>query len=120
MYLMVTVISNQEKLKPILKSLKAIDIKGSIVINSQGSSSIDNNYGEYRPALDSALSSISEVTNYKKTILSLIETDEKVKEAMDTIQALLGHNLKKPNTGIMFTIPLAGMGTNFVKGQEMI
>lgn len=116
MYLLVTVVSNQEKLKPILKALKSLDIRGSIVINSQGSSSIDNNYGDYRPALDSVLSSISELENYKKTILSLIETEEKVNEAMDAIQALLGHNLKKPNTGIMFTIPLASITRNFYNG----
>ncbi|PKM95366.1 MAG: hypothetical protein CVU84_06725 [Firmicutes bacterium HGW-Firmicutes-1] len=114
MYLMVIVISNTEKLKSIIKALKNIDIKGSIVIDSMGTTNIDNSYLGYRPAIESTLRTISEVTNYKKTLLSIVDSEEKVLEAMDMIEALLGNNMKKTNTGIMFTIPMS----SYFSGQS--
>ncbi len=108
MYLLVTVISNGEKIRPVLKALKSIGIKGILVIDSMGSTNIDNNYSGYRPAIESTLISISELAHYKKTIFSIIESEETVNAAMDTIEKVLGNNMKKPNTGIMFTIPMIG------------
>lgn len=106
MYLLVIVLSNIRKLKPLVKSLKDIGIKGITVIDSVGSTSIENNYYEYRPIIGSALESISQRVNYKKTLLSVVHCENHVLEAMDLVEKLLGDNLQKPNTGIVFTIPV--------------
>lgn len=106
MYLLVTVICNIDKIKAVLKALKNIDVNSSIVIDSMGTNNIENNYLGYRPAIESSLMSISDVAFYRKTILSIIDSEEKVELAMDTIEKELGRNMKKPNTGIMFTVPL--------------
>ena len=109
MYLMITVMSHTEKLKASLKALKGVGIKTNLVIDGMGTTNIDNNYIGYRPALETTLMSISESSQYRKVILSVIDSEEMVEKAMDEVQKALGNNLKKPNTGIMFTIPLLGL-----------
>lgn len=115
MFFMVTVLSETRRLKAVLKELDKLGIKGSIVIDSLGTNSIQKSYSEYKPVLESSLISISEATRYKKTILSAVDNEELVEQAMDAVTKLLGNNLKKPNTGIMFTIPMVG----FVEGSQL-
>ncbi len=115
MYFLVTVLSETRRLKAVLKELERLGIKGSIVIDSMGTNSIQKSYSEYKPVLESSLISISETTRYKKTILSAVEDEELVEKAMNAVTKLLGNNLKKPNTGIMFTIPMVG----FVEGSQL-
>lgn len=113
MYLMVTVLSETRRLKAILKALNNMGIEGSVVLDSMGTNSLQNSYSDYRPFLESSLIAISEKTRYKKTIISTVTDDTMVEQAMDKIQEILGHDLKKPNVGIMFTIPML----SFVEGS---
>lgn len=115
MYFMVTVLSETRRLKAVLKELDKLGIKGSIVVDSLGTNSIQKSYSEYKPVLESSLISISEATRYKKTILSAVENEELIEEAMEAVSKILGSNLKKPNTGIMFTIPMVG----FIEGSQL-
>ena len=115
MYLMVTVLSETRRLKAILKALKSMGIEGSVVLDSMGTNSLQNSYSDYKPFLESSLIAISEKTRYKKTILSTVTNDALVEEAMDKIQEILDYDLKKPNVGIMFTIPML----EFVEGSML-
>lgn len=115
MYLMITVISKTGKLKLLLNELKKIGIKQSIVIDSVGTTNIDEHYSSYRPIVESTLISISEVNHYRKTILSIVENEDLVKQGMAIIEDVLGKNMKKPNTGITFTIPILGLSSETFK-----
>ncbi len=112
---MVTVLSETRRLKAILKALSNMGIKGSVVIDSMGTNSLQNSYSDYKPFLESSLIAISEKTRYKKTIISTVTDDVLVEKAMDKIQEILGQDLKKPNVGIMFTIPML----TFVEGSAL-
>ena len=106
MYLMITVISNIDKLKPTLKALKSVGTKSNVAIDAIGTNNIDSSYLAYQSAIESALLSISQVAQYRKVILSIILDEEMFLKATDAVRKVLGNDLKKPNTGIMFTIPL--------------
>ena len=106
MYLMITVISNIDKLKPTLKALKSVGTKSNVAIDAIGTNNIENSYLASQSAIESALLSISQVAQYRKVILSIIPDEEIFLKATDAVRKVLGNDLKKPNTGIMFTIPL--------------
>ena len=109
MYLMITVLSDTRRLKAILKALKNMGIEGSVVLDSMGTNSLQNSYSDYKPFLESSLIAISEKTRYKKTIISTVTDDTMVEQAMDNIQEILGHDLKKPRLGMMFVLPVTHM-----------
>ncbi len=115
MYVMITVLSETRRLRAVLKALNNAGIEGSIVLDAVGTNSLQNHYSDYKPFLESSLIAISEKARYKKMILSTVAEDALVNKAMDAVSDVLGENLKKPNVGIMFTIPMFG----FVEGSQL-
>lgn len=112
MYLMVTVISNTDKTKPILKALKHIGAKSNVVIDAVGTNNMDSSNITYQAAIESTLLSISQIAHYRKVILSIISEEEIFFKATEEVKKVLGNDLKKPNSGIMFTIPFSAVGMN--------
>lgn len=110
MYLMITVISNIDKIKPIMKGLKHIGIKNNVILDALGTNSMETTDLTYQPAIESVLSSISQVSQYRKVILSIILEEELFFKATQEVEKALGNDLKKPNSGIMFTIPFSPIG----------
>lgn len=110
MYLMITVISNTDKIKSIVKALKSVGTKSNVVLDALGTNNMDSSDITYQPAIESALLSISQVSQYRKVILSIISEEELFFKATEVVKKVLGNDLKKPNSGIMFTIPLSTIG----------
>ncbi len=109
MHAMITILSNPSKLKPVLKALKGLGIHQSVVIDGMGTSNFDKIYDTYRPAMESAILSVSEVAHYRKVIVSIAHNEEEIELAMDAVETLLGKDLKKPNTGIIFSVPMVNL-----------
>lgn len=110
MYLMITVISNTDKIKSVMKGLKNIGTKSNVVLDALGTNGIESSDLTYQPAIESALLSISQISQYRKVILSIIVEEELFFKATEEVKKVLGNDLKKPNSGIMFTIPLSSVG----------
>ena len=72
MYLMVTVITNIDKTKPMLKALKHVGAKSNVVVDAIGTNNMDSSNITYQAVIESALLSISQITHYRKVILSII------------------------------------------------
>lgn len=94
MYLMITVISNIDKLKPTLKALKSVGTKSNVAIDAIGTNNIENSYLASQSAIESALLSISQVAQYRKVILSIIPDEEIFLKATDAVRKVLGNDLK--------------------------
>lgn len=109
MHMLVTVLGNPSKLKQVLKAYNGLGIGQSVVVDGLGTSNFDNAYESYRPALESTLLSVSEVAHYRKVVLSVVHREADIEKAMDAAEKLLGSNMKKPNTGIIFAIPMVNL-----------
>ncbi len=106
MYAMFAVINDTKKVKKIIKMLSEIGIKGATVIDTMGGGKYCSSYLSCRPAVGSALRSVSDTKIFNKTIFSIIYCEKHVLEAMELIENILGGDMKKADTGIAFTIPV--------------
>ncbi|MDK2798815.1 MAG: hypothetical protein PWP27_317 [Clostridiales bacterium] len=106
MYAMFVVVKNTKKIKKIVNALNEIGIKGATIIDTMGGGNYYNNYLGSRPAIGSALRTIEDVSIFNKTIISIVYCEKHVIDAMDAIEAILGGDMKKPNSGIIFTVPV--------------
>lgn len=108
MYAMFAVIGDTKKVKPIINKLKEIGIKGATIIDAMGGGSFGSSYLSRRPAIGSSLRAINDTSyyHYHKLVLSVVYCEKHVLAAMDAIEEILGGDMKKPGTGIVFTIPV--------------
>ncbi|MDK2798816.1 MAG: hypothetical protein PWP27_316 [Clostridiales bacterium] len=106
MYVLFIVLNEVEHVADILMKMKDLGLRGATVIDSMGS----------RKVLDKDMYNVSFIGGLvralegdqraSKTIFSVIERKEQVKRAMDEIEKILGGDMKKPNKGIMFVLPV--------------
>ncbi|MBZ4646190.1 MAG: hypothetical protein PWR27_1100 [Petroclostridium sp.] len=106
MYVMFAVISDTKKLKKIINTLRDIGLKGATIIDSMGGGNYYNSYLTGRPAIGSALRAINDTGEFNKTIMSVVYCEKHVLAAMDAIEEILGGDMKKPGSGIIFTVPV--------------
>lgn len=101
---MVLILSKVDVLDSLLEGYSAAGISGATIIDSVGLammlSKLESNF--LSSSIKSMFGSNSEEDN--KTILSIIE-DDKLDLARRVIYSTVG-DLSKPNTGILFTVPL--------------
>ncbi|NLC55167.1 MAG: hypothetical protein GX769_04715 [Erysipelothrix sp.] len=106
MHALIIVLNKTELMEEILNSLMAIGVKGATILDSQGMGSkiLSKNYsssnlfGAFKTAFDRE-------HPYNKTIFTVIEGEELLHKAMETIQAIAG-DLSNPGEGLMFTVPV--------------
>lgn len=106
MHVLVLVLNNTQYLEDILNNLMAIGVKGATILDSQGMGSkiltqqyaSSNLFGTLKTAFDRE-------HPYNKTIFTVIEDEELLHKAMDTIKSVAG-DLSKPGEGLMFTMPV--------------
>jgi nitrogen regulatory protein P-II 1 len=101
MKLLILFLNKVEKLEEVLEGFVEIGITGATVIDSVGMGHI---LSEEVPIFAGLRFMFAGAKPHNKTIFSVIK-DEKVEEAISLLQKILG-DLKKPGTGIAFTIPL--------------
>ena len=101
MKLLILFLNKVEKLEEVLEGFVEIGITGATVIDSIGMGHI---LSEEVPIFAGLRFMFAGAKPHNKTIFSVIK-DEKEEEAIRLLQKILG-DLKKPGTGIVFTIPL--------------
>ncbi len=108
MYVLFIVLNQPEFLPDVLYKMKQLRIRGATVIDSMGATSISKEI--YRiPMIGGFMKSIDGDTHSNKTVFSVIEREEQVEEAMEEIEKIIGGDMKQPNKGIMFVLPVTHM-----------
>ncbi len=102
MFLLVLVLNQTNKLEKILQKLYEAGITGTTVIDSQGwgETTMENLpfFGGIRSILSGKLS-------HNKVLFSVINSEEKTKNAIQVIETVTG-DLEAGGKGILFTLPL--------------
>lgn len=106
MYVLVLVINKTEYMEDVLNNLMEIGVKGATILDSQGMGSkiltqqyaSSNLFGALKTAFDRE-------HPYNKTIFTVIESQELLDKAIETIRSIMG-DLDKPGEGLMFTLPV--------------
>ncbi|WHH57532.1 hypothetical protein [Petroclostridium sp. X23] len=106
MYVLFIVLNEVEYLTQILTEMKSLGLRGATVIDTMGSKKILNRDMESMSFLNGIVRALEGDNRANKTVFSVIERKEQVENAMDAIEKILGGNMKKPNKGIMFVLPV--------------
>ena len=106
MYLLVIVLPEERQLSQLLTKFVEIDVRGATIINSYGMGVL---LSQDIPMFSSLRSFISGENNRinNHTMFSVIRTDETLNQAIEMVKTFI--DFSKPNSGIMFTIPLVNM-----------
>lgn len=108
MYVLFVVLNEPEYLSEVLYQMKKLRLRGATIIDSMGASAISKEMYNI-PVIGGLMKSIDGDTHYNKTIFSVIEREEQVKAAMEAIEKIVGGDMKKPDKGIMFVLPVTHM-----------
>lgn len=106
---LVLVLNETKYLEDILNNLMTIGVKGATILESQGMGSAiltgnfasSNRFGALKTAFDRE-------RPYNKTIFAIIEDEELLHLAIETIKEVSG-GLSKPGEGLLFTIPVGNV-----------
>jgi len=108
MFALFIVLNEPEYLPQVLYKIKQLDIRGATVIDSMGASAISKDVYNI-PLIGGLMKSMDGDIHYNKTIFSVIEREEQVQKVMRNIEKILGGDMKRPNKGIMFVVPVTHM-----------
>lgn len=106
MFVLFIVLNEIEYLHDIITKMREVGLRGATIIESMGSTTIVENDLYTNSFLASIVSAIEGKNKASRVIFSLIEKEEQVKSAIREVQEILGGDLKKPNLGIMFVLPV--------------
>jgi len=102
MKLLVFVLNKEELLEDVLEAFIEAGITGATILDSEG-------MGRFLTFEVPLFADFREFMKgnkpYNKTILSLVENQEKIKRVEELIEKICG-SLSKPGTGILFTVPV--------------
>lgn len=101
MELLVCVINQEEKLDDILSGFLEIGVTGATVMHSEGMGHV---LAKDVPVFAGLQELMSRSRPRNITILSVIESGEKLEKAIAVVQDVCG-DLDNPATGILFTVP---------------
>jgi nitrogen regulatory protein PII len=105
MYVLVLVLEQVDKLPELLQKFIQNGLTGTTVLESTGMGRLLVEWKIGVPMLDFIESSVKDKSNMNKTIFSVIENEESLKEAISTIKKVTG-DLNESGRGIMFAWPL--------------
>lgn len=113
MYVLFIVLNEIEYLQDIITRMREVGLRGATIIESMGSAKIMENDLYTVSFLARLVDTIEAKSKASRVIFSLIEREEQVQKAMNEVQKILGGDLKKPNLGMMFVLPV----THFRGGE---
>lgn len=102
MDLLFIIINNEEDLEPILQGLLELGVRGATIIDSTG---MGRTLCTKVPLFGGLRSLFQDCRPSNKTIFSVIQDKEKLKDAVNFIKEQI--NLDKPGTGFMFVLPVS-------------
>jgi len=96
------VVNREELLDDVLTAFMEADVPGATIIDSEGM----GRFLTYEvPLFASFQQFMKGARPYNKTILSLVDSDEKVDALVALLEQVVG-SLSEPGTGILFTVPV--------------
>jgi len=107
-YVLFIVLNETEYLPEVLFKMKQLGIRGATIIDSMGATAINKDIYNI-PVIGGLMKSIDGDVQYNKTVFSVIEREEQVDLVMNHIEKVLGGDMKRPNKGIMFVLPVTHM-----------
>ncbi|NLY36982.1 MAG: hypothetical protein GX046_07090 [Tissierellia bacterium] len=103
------VLNKVEYLDEILDSFVEIGIRGATILDSQGMGSALNSHGRgSEPFFGMLRHMLDESRPYNKTIFTVVEDDELLEKAVESVMAIVG-DIHKPGVGMMFTLPVGNV-----------
>lgn len=109
MYFILFVLHDISKMKDLLHAWEEAGVKGATVLFSTGLGRIRQNFGlmEDFPLFPTMSEIIdrAESMDLSRTLFSVVESDEIVKNILHQTQKVVG-DLNKPNTGILIVLPV--------------
>ncbi len=111
-HMLVLVLTHKESMNQVIKAFAENDIHGSTIIDSMGMAAVINNEDYEDLPMFGILRHIMDDDDEKEknyTVFTVLN-DEDLEKAKKIVKEVCG-NLNKPNSGIMFTLPV-----DFVEG----
>lgn len=105
MNILFLVLNETEYLDEILDAFVDVGVKGATILDSQGMGSALANSNKDIPFFGTLRSFIDNARPYNKTIFTVIEDEEVLKNAIEAVQNILG-DMTKSGVGLMFTLPI--------------
>lgn len=103
------VLNEIEYLDDILDSFVDVGVKGATILDSQGMGSAITNSGRgSEPFFGAIRAFLDNARPYNKTIFTVIEDEETLSKAVQTVKDILG-DINKPGVGMMFTLPVGNV-----------
>jgi nitrogen regulatory protein PII len=102
MILLVFICKQPDKLEEVLEGFLEVGVTGATVIDTVGMGQI---LSSEVPIFAGFRSLFRGASTVNKTILSVIDDPDKVREALDIIDEIFG-GLDQPGSGIVFTVPI--------------
>lgn len=110
MYFILFVLHDLSNMKDLLHAWEEAGVKGATVLFSTGLGRIRQNFGlmEDFPLFPTMSEILDRVENMdlSRTLFSVVESDEIVKNVLHHTQKVVG-DLNQPNTGILIVLPVA-------------
>ena len=106
MFALFVVFNKAECLGQILKKMKDIGISGATIIDSVGAGKLRRSIGKDIPFIGGFMKSLDADIANNKTLFTVVESREKLNNIMDEIENICGGDMSKPDTGIMFAVPI--------------
>ena len=103
MQMLILVLNNVELLEPLLETMTARGLKGATILNSTGMVRELTRSEDY--PLFGTLRFLMTPEHEESRTLFMVLPEEKMELAKQTVRDILG-DLSKPNTGVMFTLPV--------------
>ena len=110
MYFVLFVLHDISKMKDLLHAWERAGVKGATVLFSTGLGRIRQNFGLMEdfplfPTMSEIVDRLEEM-DLSRSIFSVVESDEIVKDLLHRTQEVVG-DLSQPDTGILIVLPVA-------------
>lgn len=100
------VLNEVEYLDQIMETFMEIGVKGATILDSQG---MGRALSEVSTPMFGALRHYFDNSRpYNKTIFTVIEDEELLNKAINSVKSILG-DITKPGVGLLFTLPVANV-----------
>ncbi|MBZ4665123.1 hypothetical protein [Mahella sp.] len=106
------VLNRTEYLKDVLKAVEDMGLSCTVIDSISANQYINfyspNTFASYNvPVVVGSMSMADDDSGiiYNKTLIMLVEDEEKAQQAMETVESVVG-DMARPGTGIMFYVPV--------------
>lgn len=105
MQLMIHITNHEDTVNPIMEKLMKEGFHGATILDCEGMLQAINEDSVDAPAIFGGLRKFVNPDRQTNKLILLVLKDEEVSRAIEIIHEISG-NLKLPNTGILFTVPI--------------